>query len=222
MTERPFDPMEALAAEGIPVPQEIDPTELTPLFRFNSIEELLAGLEPGLPAEIKLSDIAPELRDQLMGGTPLPIFRPLPPVDFEYDTGHVLPAARVSTPVGGQNPKDLLGAKKPDLSVVPPAAMLHLAAAMMDGAAKYGSFNWRDNAVLARVYVAAAMRHLLQFLDGEDSDPVSRVHHLGHAMACCAIVLDADETGNLSDDRPSPGAAGDMIRRWSPEGKFDG
>lgn len=120
----------------------------------------------------------------------------------------------------GINPKDALGMLKPDLSVVPPAAMLHLASAMMDGAAKYGAFNWRENAVLSRVYVAAAQRHLLQFLDGEDRDPLSKVHHLAHAMACCAIVLDAQETGNLDDNRPTPGAAGDMIRRWTGDDKF--
>lgn len=122
----------------------------------------------------------------------------------------------------GLNPKDALGMAKPDLSVIPPAAELHLASAMMDGARKYGAFNWRENAVLCRVYVAAARRHLLQFLDGENVDPTSGVHHLGHAMACCAILLDAQETGNLSDDRPLPGAAGDMIRRWNSETKFKG
>lgn len=120
----------------------------------------------------------------------------------------------------GINPKDLIGATKIDLSVVPPSAELHLATAMMDGAKKYGPFNWRENAVLARVYISAARRHLLQFLDGEDYDPISNVHHLGHAMACCAIILDAMETGNLDDDRPVPGAAGEMIRRFQPDSKL--
>jgi hypothetical protein len=127
---------------------------------------------------------------------------------------------RVAPTPAGINPKDLIGATKVDLSVVPPSASLHLATAMMDGAKKYGPFNWRENPVLARVYVAAAMRHMLQFLDGEDYDPISHVHHLGHAMACSAIVLDAMETGNLSDDRPLPGKAGDMIRRFAPETKL--
>jgi len=120
----------------------------------------------------------------------------------------------------GINPKDKIGATKPDLSLVPPAALLHTASAMMDGAAKYGPYNWRENKVKARVYVAAAMRHLQQFLDGEDIDPTSGVHHLGHASACCAILLDARETGNLADDRPLPGAAGAMVRRWTPDTKF--
>lgn len=122
--------------------------------------------------------------------------------------------------MNGINPKDALGLAKVDLSVIPPSAELHLASAMMDGAVKYGPFNWRDNAVIGRVYVAAARRHLLQYLDGEDIDPVSGVHHLGHAMACCAILLDAQETGNLDDNRPKKGVAGDMIRRFSKDTKF--
>lgn len=126
----------------------------------------------------------------------------------------------VEAPQAGINPKDALGAAKPNMALVPPAAVLHLAAAMMDGAKKYGPYNWRDNAVQSMVYIAAAQRHISQFLDGEDFDPTSAVHHLGHAMACCAILLDAIETGNLVDTRPTPGAAGDMIRRWSSDTKF--
>jgi hypothetical protein len=121
---------------------------------------------------------------------------------------------------GGINPKDAIGMTKPDLSLVPSALTLHTASAMMDGAAKYGPYNWRANAVLSMVYISAALRHINQYLDGEDVDPISGVHHLGHAAACMAIMLDAQETGNLSDNRPMAGAAGEMVRRWSPDTKF--
>ena len=129
----------------------------------------------------------------------------------------------VETPVPkGVNPKDLVGAKKPDLSLVPPAGLLYEAQGMMDGARKYGPYNWRENPVQLRVYVAAAMRHLMQYLDGEDFDPVSGVHHLGHARCCLGILADARETGNLQDDRPLPGPAGGMIRHFEAEKSFDG
>ncbi len=131
-----------------------------------------------------------------------------------------LPEDAQTAPPIGVNPKDLVGATKPDLSLIPPAALLHEAAAMMDGAHKYGAYNWRSNPVLARVYLAAALRHTQQLLDGEDFDPTSLVHHAGHARACLAIYLDAMETGNLVDDRPLPGAAGRLIRSWSPDNKF--
>lgn len=126
------------------------------------------------------------------------------------------------------NPKTAMGAKKPDLSVIPPAGILHLALAMMNGANKYGPFNWRDNdGVSYRPYIAAAMRHLAACLDGEDysQDTVeagSPVHHLGHVMACCAIVLDAEAVGKLNDNRPKvKGPAGDMIEQFNKTGKFD-
>lgn len=119
------------------------------------------------------------------------------------------------------NPKTLMGAKKPDPSVIPPIAILHLATAMMNGAEKYGPFNWRDKAISTRPYVAAAMRHLLSFLDGEDfsSDTTlagAPVHHLAHVMACCAIVLDAASVGTLNDNRPEvKGITGESIDQYT-------
>lgn len=104
----------------------------------------------------------------------------------------------------GVNPKDLVGQTKADISLVPSVGIAHTAHAMMDGARKYGPYNWRGNSVKARVYVAAAMRHLMQWLDGEEVAEDSGTHHLGHAAACCMILMDAQAFGNLHDDRPSP------------------
>jgi hypothetical protein len=124
------------------------------------------------------------------------------------------------------NPKTAAGMKKPDLSVVPPVALLHLATAMMNGANKYGPFNWRDQPISYRPYLAAAMRHLASCLDGEDfsADTVEAglpVHHLGHVMACCAIVLDAIHCGTITDNRPSvPGQTGAAIELYNVEKKL--
>lgn len=123
-------------------------------------------------------------------------------------------------PIVGTNPKDLVGSKKPDLSLVPPAGILLEAQAMMDGAAKYGPYNWRENPVQMRVYIAACMRHLQQLLDGEDIDPISNTYHVGHARACLGILADAMFTGNLIDDRPSRGPAGDLIRHFEDKKSF--
>lgn len=73
---------------------------------------------------------------------------------------------------------------------------------MMDGAAKYGAYNWRDISVSAHTYVDAAKRHLDLWFEGQELASDSKVHHLGHALACCAILLDAQECGRLIDDRP--------------------
>jgi hypothetical protein len=109
--------------------------------------------------------------------------------------------------VRGVNPKDALGASKPDLSLIPPASLIYEALAMGDGAAKYGAYNWRAKRVRARVYVAACMRHLGAWLDGEEVASDSGVHHLAHAKACLGILADAREGGWLEDDRPLKGPA---------------
>lgn len=109
------------------------------------------------------------------------------------------------------NPKTVLGLKKPAMSSVPPTALIHLMRAMADGRRKYGLMNWRENRVSSTIYYDAAMRHLMAWFDGEQTAIDSGVHHLGHAMACLAIVLDAEATGNLNDDRPTPGAFGKLV-----------
>lgn len=110
------------------------------------------------------------------------------------------------------NPKTVQGLKKPTLVPIPPAALIHLGRAMQNGAVKYGRMNWRTNSVAATIYYDAVLRHMLAWLDGEDIAEDSGVHHLAHAMAGIAIVLDALETGNLIDDRPTKGAVPRMIK----------
>lgn len=110
----------------------------------------------------------------------------------------ISPASKADT----TNPKDLVGNTKVSLSKLPAVAIVHGAHAMMDGARKYGPYNWRAKKVVAGIYVDAAMRHILAWFEGEELAKDSGVHHLGHAIACCAILLDAQETGNLVDDRP--------------------
>lgn len=100
------------------------------------------------------------------------------------------------------NPKDVVGATKVSISKFPVVAILHGAMAMMDGAAKYDPYNWRAENVQAHIYVDAAMRHLFAWWEGEELAKDSKTHHLGHAVACLAILLDAQHSGNLIDDRP--------------------
>lgn len=111
------------------------------------------------------------------------------------------------------NPKDLLGIKKTSLHLVPPASKIYQALAMEDGAKKYGPYNWRDKKVRATIYVSAAMRHLEQWLDGEELTNDTGVPNLGAVLACIGIIIDAKETGNLVDDRPLPGKASELIER---------
>lgn len=101
----------------------------------------------------------------------------------------------------GINPKDLVGQQKLGLFNVPLGPLYELAGAHDDGAEKYGAFNWRDYPVLASVYANAAKRHIDKWLQGEERAGDSGVHHLGHAMACMAILLDSQQHDTLKDDR---------------------
>ena len=115
------------------------------------------------------------------------------------------------------NPKDAIGAAKPPLfSVVPASALLHLGQAMQNGAKKYGAFNYRDAGVRGSIYMDAAFRHMAAWFDShQELAEDSGVHHLAHAMACMAIILDCIETGNLVDDRPkAAGQAVELISRF--------
>lgn len=110
------------------------------------------------------------------------------------------------------NPKTRFGMSKPGISSIPPIALLHCGRGMDDGKEKYGLMNWREHEVSASVYYNAAFRHLAAWYEGEQCAPDSGVHHLGHVMACCAILLDAEAQGQLNDDRPEiPGNFGAMV-----------
>jgi hypothetical protein len=100
------------------------------------------------------------------------------------------------------NPKDAVGATKLPLDLVPATAIAMASLAHLDGALKYGAWNWRDAGVRSSIYVAAAIRHIQKWNNGEECDADSGVHHLGHALACINILIDSLAVGNLTDDRP--------------------
>lgn len=98
--------------------------------------------------------------------------------------------------------KGIAGLAKPQLQLVPPVINTAMAAALKIGADKYGPWNWRTNKVEIMTYLGAMRRHIDAVLEGEDLDPESGAHHLGHVAAGCAIVLDALAHGTLVDNRP--------------------
>lgn len=118
------------------------------------------------------------------------------------------------------NPKTAHGLARPPMHNVPPIALLALGRVMEFGASKYGLMNWRKDPVSASTYYDALMRHAFQYWDGDDIDPETKREQLAHVMACCAIIIDADWCGNLIDDRPNIGFAGNYIAEHTEE--FDG
>jgi len=94
---------------------------------------------------------------------------------------------------------------KPSLSAIPLRALQTEARAFEFGRLQYSPWNWRSIDVDQSLYVDAALRHILAYAHEEPYDRESGVHHLGHARACLAILLDAEAAGRLKRDIPRCG-----------------
>lgn len=109
------------------------------------------------------------------------------------------------------DPKKQYGDKKPPLIQLPLVALAHASVAHYDGDLKYGWRNWRESPVEARTYLNAATRHLQLWNEGEEYTRDTRVNNLGAVIACCAILLDAQNEGMLIDNRSKSQAACDVL-----------
>ena len=114
------------------------------------------------------------------------------------------------------NPKDAIGATKLPMHLIPGSAKAHMAIAFLEGALKYGKYNWRVAGVRASIYLDAMERHLEKWKNGEETDPLTGVPHLASVMACSAIILDAKAVGKLTDDRPPAAPVSKMIDDLAP------
>lgn len=86
------------------------------------------------------------------------------------------------------------------LNLLSTEAMNQTAAVLAFGAKKYAEHNWRAGFTWSRP-LAAAMRHLTAFNDGEDTDPESGLSHLAHAACCIMFLLEFEKTHPELDDR---------------------
>ena len=89
------------------------------------------------------------------------------------------------------------------LNLLSTEAMNQTAAVLKFGAQKYAEHNWRKGFAWSRP-LAAAMRHLTAFNDGEDKDPESGLSHLAHAACCIMFLLEFEKTHKELDDRYRP------------------
>jgi hypothetical protein len=92
---------------------------------------------------------------------------------------------------------------KMPLNLLSAEALLQTAAVLKFGADKYHAHNWRDGFAWSRP-LAAAMRHIMAFNDGEDRDPESGLSHLAHAACCIMFLLEFEKTHPELDDRYKP------------------
>lgn len=99
------------------------------------------------------------------------------------------------------NPKDAIGSMKVPLHLVSPVAKAMMSTALFLGMVKYGAWNWRKGGARASVYLAALDRHMDHWKSGTEFDD-DGTHHLANALACLAILIEAQYLGKLVDDRP--------------------
>lgn len=109
---------------------------------------------------------------------------------------------RVATDTKPSNPKEAFGDLKMVDGLVPETAILEEGLAFLEGALKYGQYNWRVVGVKASTYRRAIGRHLKKWWNGQDRDPVTMVLELASVRACCGIIIDAIAAGKFTDDRP--------------------
>lgn len=72
-------------------------------------------------------------------------------------------------------------------SLVSYKALEPMVEVLMFGAKKYSSWNWAKGLKYTEV-CESLQRHLCAFLQGEDDDPESKLHHVGHIL-CNAMFL---------------------------------
>jgi hypothetical protein len=115
-----------------------------------------------------------------------------------------------------ENPKDAIGAGKLPLHLWPATASALGCLGLLDGMLKYGRSNWRVAGVRASIYVDAAKRHLDKWFEGQDYDVDSGLPHFAHALACIAILVDAQAAGMLNDDRQVAGGYIEFLDSLTP------
>jgi hypothetical protein len=89
------------------------------------------------------------------------------------------------------------------LNLISTEALNQIAAVLKFGANKYAEHNWRAGFVWSRP-LAAAMRHITAFNDGEDCDAESGLSHIAHAACCLMFLLEFEKTHPYLDDRYKP------------------
>lgn len=121
------------------------------------------------------------------------------------ESSHVPTLRSVDVPavaaVKATNPKDAAATTRIPLWLLSPIAKAHWALAQFAGMIKYGAWNWRIAGVRSSVYLSAALRHLDAYASGEEIDPIDGTDHRANVMACMAILIDAEASGKLVDDR---------------------
>lgn len=122
------------------------------------------------------------------------------PQDVSIDWTKLTFINSAATASGGSGGAMKFDTDKLPVNLLSTEALNQTAAVLKFGADKYHAHNWRDGFAWSRP-LAAAMRHIMAFNDGEDKDPESGLSHLAHAACCIMFLLEFEKTHPHLDDR---------------------
>lgn len=80
---------------------------------------------------------------------------------------------------------------KPRTDLLGPTSILEMASVLGFGANKYSADNWKSCTEPER-FLAASLRHILQYMNGEKVDTETGISHLAHAMTSLMFVRELE------------------------------
>lgn len=89
---------------------------------------------------------------------------------------------------------------KPPMDLLDRHALEEIARVLAFGANKYDAHNWRSGIRYSRL-IAALLRHVHAFNDGDDVDPETGISHIAHAGCCVMFLLWMQKYRTDLDDR---------------------
>jgi len=90
---------------------------------------------------------------------------------------------------------------KPKLSLVPKTAIWGAAEALTYGMQKHGKYSFKEKGFAYTDMADKVLRHMTEWLDGNDFDKETGFHQLHHAIADLAILIDIVHNNPQQDDR---------------------
>jgi nucleoside 2-deoxyribosyltransferase len=121
---------------------------------------------------------------------------------------------RVTSDTGGEK-----GRKQERMDLIPPEPLWELARVYGFGATKYDDHNYLKGYDYSLSF-GALLRHVTQWMNGEDNDSESGLHHLAHAAWHCFALMMYQAHGLGTDDR-LPAATGIAPRTITRTGRSE-
>lgn len=90
--------------------------------------------------------------------------------------------------------------QKPPLDLIPPEAIFEIGKVLEAGRKKYGKANWAKGITVSRL-LAAALRHIFQYLMGEDLDEETQTLHTANAATNLMFAIWMIKNRPELDDR---------------------